>query len=90
MELVHSHPHLRILSTKERRECKDALECAVSHLCTGTKVEVGNALRITHAGVWIECSRDLYQLDSLVKSKSEMLHISCRSVLINSLNQPNI
>lgn len=52
---------------------------------------MGNtALRIIHAGVWIEHSHRTLELDSPVKSKSEMLHVSCISELINSLNQPQV
>lgn len=52
----HSHPHQ---STQKKESLQGCLEHAVSHLCTGSKVEMGNALRIIHAGVWIEHSWDL-------------------------------
>lgn len=55
----HSYLHLKIPGTNQRRACKDALEHAFSHLCTGSIFEIGDALRIIHSGFLIEHSRDL-------------------------------
>lgn len=46
----HSYLHLRTPGTHKRRACKDALEHAFACSCTGSKVEMGNALRIIHSG----------------------------------------